>query len=145
MVKITLPNNKLIKLGAEKKPPLPETWAVLYVHPNSDGSKKLCKNCIMWSRDEKCSIHEPNIKVTKTMVCGYHVFGKPMPKRMEHEGMDTVDPKYSGLEEVGDGTNCGTCKYFVKKSEDLGSCRAVYDKGKQANVKTFGCCGRWEK
>lgn len=123
----------------------PTTWGVLYVHPNPDGSKKKCENCIMWVEQGagKCNIHKKSLKITKSMVCGYHVFGEHMEKWADHPGIEPVDEKLSGLEEVGEGTICGNCKHY-----DDGKCYAVAPKDGQeppADVEEYGCCARWVK
>ena len=49
--------------------PLPFAWGVLYAKPNPDGTAKRCDSCIMWSRDEKCSIHAKSLQVCPSAVC----------------------------------------------------------------------------
>ncbi len=119
----------------------PEAWGVVYATPNPDGSRKNCVNCMMWSRDEKCSIHEEGQRVESEDVCGYHVYGKPMDKRMAHPGMDPLKPIYSGLDHVGGGTSCDICTYY----RPGGFCAKVQDgHGNMASVHAKGCCAAWE-
>lgn len=145
-------------IGAKKnlKGSLPKTWGVLYVHPNPDGSRKKCDNCMMFISGEKqCEIHDVNIAVTKDMTCGYHVYGKVHAKRMHQpdgEHLDAVDPKHSGLAEVKGGTSCNICEYYRKIDDGKGTCLVVQvgvgesgSAGKLATVEALGCCARWEK
>lgn len=142
--------------GAEKKAPLPQAWGVLYAHPNPDGSRKQCQNCMMWiRRDEdgkpKCMIHPRTLEVTAEMVCGYHVHGAPLEKRMDHPGgLTPVNPRFSGLGVVPGGTTCDLCLYYEAKDEASGLCYAV-SKGDEpplgdppTPVEAKGCCARWE-
>ena len=135
-------NQSLQTLLEEKeKAGHPAPWGVLYAHPNPDGSKKRCGNCMMWVKEGKCSIHKKSLKIPKTKVCGYHIFGKPTEKWMDHPGMDPVDKEMSGLDEVGEGTICGNCKHY-----DDGNCYAVAPRDGQeppAKVEEYGCCARW--
>lgn len=116
--------------------PLPFAWGVLYAKPNLDGSA-----------DERCSIHPKSLKVPAQAICGYHVFGVPMETRVEHPGMDPVDPALSGFaEDVGEGTYCGSCIYYEPTSEKEGNCWAVASKDRHPpqEVAFMGCCARWE-
>ena len=124
-------------------PPRPAD--VLYVHPNPDGSRKRCGNCLLWCRTDQCTIHDAQIEVTQSMVCGYHVYGQPTPQR-EERGQDPVDPDISGLTIApGDGTSCDTCRWYEARVAG-GLCRAVVDpvSGESARVEALGCCARWE-
>lgn len=134
---------------------LPKTWGVLYAHPNPDGSRKKCDNCMMFISGEKqCEIHDINIVVTKEDVCGYHVYGKTHPKRMhkpDNVHLQAVDPKHSGLAKVPGGTSCGTCEYFKNSKNGKGTCIVVQEgvgedesTGKLATVEALGCCARWK-
>jgi len=134
---------------------LPKTWGALYAHPNPDGSRKNCGNCMMFiSKDKQCEIHDHNIEVTKDMTCGYHVFGAPHPKRMHKADgvhLDPVDPKHSGLDKVGKGTSCDICEYYKNPKNGTGTCIVVQESdgdgnavGKLAIVEAKGCCSRWE-
>jgi len=134
---------------------LPKTWGALYAHPNPDGSRKNCGNCMMFiSKEKQCEIHDHNIEVTKDMTCGYHVFGAPHPKRMHQADgihLDPVDPKHSGLDKVGKGTSCDICEYYRKINDATGTCIVVQESdgegnsvGKLVIVEAKGCCARWE-
>ena len=89
-------HDKLRSLAGSDGPepaPLPRAWGVLYAEPNPDGSRKLCQNCFMWSADDRCSIHDKDLKVTAEMICGYHVYGAPMEERVFHPGLEPVEPR----------------------------------------------------
>lgn len=130
----------------EGQAPLPFAWGVLYAHPNPDGSPKQCRNCLMWSRDQKCSIHSASLDVPPDAICGYHIFGEPMDKRMKHPGMDPVDPATSGFDIIPAGTYCGSCIYYEGTSEYKGVCHGVAksDGAPPQPVAFMGCCARWE-
>lgn len=127
-----------------KRVSLPETWGVLYAHPNPDGSRKACENCMMWITSGECGIHEPGLAVPRNATCGYHVFGMPMDERMEHPGIQYVDPMNSGLEETEEGTSCDICRHFEVTDGNTGICHAVALDGIPADVHPRGCCARWE-
>ncbi len=120
----------------------PTPGGALYVEPNPDGTRKLCDNCIMWVRTaDQCVIHSKDTEVKKSMVCGYHVYGKPMDKWMDHPDIVPVEPKYSGLEEVGEGTSCDNCYHY---HED--KCYAIAPKDGETPpvpVDDLGCCALW--
>lgn len=125
-----------------KKQAYPLPGEALYQDPNSDGSRKRCENCFMWTKDNKCLIFKKDQRVTKTQICRWHIFGTPREK-WEDMGIDPQDTKIAGLEEVGEGTSCDTCEYFHK---DM--CYAVApEKGKlpPTPVDPLGCCNRWNK
>ncbi len=140
---------------AKKDAPLPQAWGVVYARPNPDGSRKSCQNCMMFiPRDEdgrgKCSIHARTQEIKPDDTCGYHVFGTPMDKWMDHPGMDPVDPKYSGLGNVPGGTSCDVCVYYEGQGEGKGLCHAVASGDEPpagpppVTVEAKGCCSRWE-
>lgn len=127
--------------------PLPFLWGVLYAAPNEDGSAKSCRNCYAWvSTADRCILHRRNVKVTEEMVCGYHIPGEPLRDFGHIAGLEPLDPKLSGLEQVGEGTVCGTCRYFEQKSDSRGLCHGVSRASGQppAPVDIMGCCARWE-
>lgn len=133
---------------SEARAPLPFAWGVLYAHPNTDGSMKSCKNCYAWvSMENRCILHPKSTRITADWVCGYHIEGTPMPHWMDVPGIVPLEPKLSGLERVGEGTVCGTCRYFQRTSLDRGACHGVAKADRQppAPVEIMGCCGRWEK
>lgn len=126
--------------------PLPFAWGVLYAKPNPDGTPKACANCMMWSfGDQKCSIHPAKLHVPANGICGYHVYGSPMPQRMHHANMDPVDPNLSGFAIVDSGTFCGNCIYYEGDDEE-GVCHGVAkaDREPPQPVQFMGCCARWE-
>lgn len=119
---------------------LPKPWGVLYAPPNKDGSRKSCKNCFMWSEDSRCLIHDQNLEILPSSVCGYHCYGKPLKKWIDR-GVQPIDPALSGLIPTQDGTSCDLCMWF----ED-GICLAVSGPdGTPAKVQGKGCCARWER
>lgn len=133
--------------GNPKQAPLPFAWGVLYAKPNPDDTPKMCQSCIMWSwRDRKCSIHKKSLDVPHDAICGYHVFGKPMETRMDHPGMDPVDPALSGFDIIPAGTYCGSCIYYEATSGDKGVCHGVAKVSgvPPQPVDFMGCCARWE-
>lgn len=134
--------------GDHEGAPLPQKWGVVYAHPNADGSRKRCLNCVLWTPEAggRCIIHDPNLQVTGTMVCGYHVFGDPQPQWSDLPGIQPVDPKNSGLDEVGEGTSCDSCVFYEARSRYVGSCHAVAKPNDRppAPVDAMGCCARWE-
>ena len=124
--------------------PRPAPWGALYVKPMESKENRHCDNCMMWSKDDRCAIHAEDQEVKHDDICGYHVVGKPMDKRMEHEGMEAVDPEYSGLDNVPDGTACDNCKWYEAHGENMGLCHALEAGGTHAPVQAKGCCARWE-
>lgn len=131
--------DKLFKV-AQEEVKLPYAWGVLYSKPNSDGSKKACGNCYSWNKDNTCSIMKQNVPVKSTMVCGYHIAGTPADAYKAFTITDFVDPELAGLEEVGEGTSCETCKFYKDKL-----CYGVQtEDGKPQPVEPLGCCARWE-
>jgi hypothetical protein len=129
--------------------PLPFAWGVLYARPNANGLPKRCDNCVFWTLDYRCLIHAPFVAVEPDMICGYHIEGTPQEKYQVLPGIQHVLPQHSGLEDVSDvgGSVCANCRYFENVSEADGLCHAVSGKdGKPPeNVKSLGCCARWER
>lgn len=122
---------------------LPQAWGILYAAPNPDDSRKQCLNCMMWASEQnRCQIHEEGEEVTADHICGYHVYGTPMPERMEHEGMTAVPPELSGLDLVEGGTSCDICAYVLEG--ELCSV-AVGTDGKLLAINSKGCCARWDR
>jgi hypothetical protein len=69
-----------------------------------------------------------------------------MQFRMDHPGMEPVDPKLSGFDVVPNGTNCGSCIYYQPTSQMKGNCWGVAkakDEKPPQPVDILGCCGRW--
>lgn len=129
-------------------PQLPKAWGVLYAPPNPDGTPKACVNCFLWvSGESRCVIHERHVEVPASAVCGYHVFGFPMQRWINIPGLAPVDPALSGLEDTGDGTICGTCRFYKPLADGNGLCRAVAaaDGHPPQEVQEYGCCARWER
>jgi hypothetical protein len=126
--------------------PLPEPWAVLYVHPTKNGDARNCKNCILFVAPRgTCEIMDPEKqKVTPDHVCGYHIFGKPLKEPRSWPGLQFVDPKTSGLSLAKGGTSCDQCKFFEAGEGDKGTCHGVISKGKPATVEAKGCCARYQ-
>ncbi len=131
----------------------PRPHAVLYVLPNPDSTRKSCSNCPMWvSQSNRCTIHGPDQEVQRDDVCGYHVFGMPVPSHKwppkpqgGYPKGTWVTPKFSGLEHVPGGTSCDTCRYYIAKGL-AGLCNKVAGAdGQQAKVEALGCCAAWER
>jgi len=142
----------IIKRGAPiEYIPRPEKGEVLYADPNPDGSRKACLNCIMWVSDNaiedgaKCLIHEKSLQVEGNMVCGYHVYGEPMDKWMDHPGITPVQPDMSGLILAPYGTSCDICLFFVAGRGTSATCLAVNSDTHEVDafVEALGCCSRW--
>jgi len=120
-------------LKAESLPKL-NKWQVLYAKPNPDGTRKQCANCPMWNSKHKlCSIHSKEQTVTADMICGYHVFGKPVDKH-PNAGIDPVAAEGSGLEAVKGGTSCDLCSWYHERHCGL----------LRSHVHPKACCSAWE-
>jgi hypothetical protein len=131
-----------------------QPWGVVYVHPNPDGSRKACRNCIMWvAGQDRRVVHEKNLPITAEHVCGYHVYGKPMRRWTDHPGIDPLDPNLSGLDMVPGGTSCDICREYLpaprvfpaaEEGVVMGRCQVVIDQNRMpAPVDPLGCCARW--
>lgn len=132
-------------------PPPPTPAEVLYVAPTGTGEGRLCRNCILWdAKDKRCVIHRKSLRVNATMVCGYHVYGQPLPGWVDFPNIEPVEPATSGLVQVSEpGTACSNCAAFRSLGEhtSAGACMGVGTvvKGgwKPAQVDAEGCCARW--
>lgn len=135
-------------LGAENQAPLPTPGGALYRHPNPDGSRKSCGTCIMWvSEENRCVIHPRSLEVSADLNCGYHVFGAPMERWMDHPGIMPVTPELSGLRWAGPGVACASCKFYRAQSNDAGLCVGVSDPDTRrpgVPVQSLGWCARYE-
>ena len=121
----------------------PTPGEMLYQPPNPDGSRKKCGNCFMFCKEEdKCLIFKKGQKVVESQICRYYVFGTPRNK-WQDMGIDPIDTKMAGLEEVGEGTSCDNCEYFNKNK----CYRVAPEKGKEppTPVDPLSCCNGWEK
>ena len=146
-----------LSVFAGNEPPLPveapvlfRKGDVLYADPNPDRTRKNCGNCIMFLAPEACFIHDADVVVTPEMVCGYHVYGEPMPAGIERTNMMPVKPETSGLVPVvRDGSSCDTCEFFMPINQRQGLCRALCEYGDTTEeslhptVDALGCCARW--
>lgn len=124
----------------------PEPWEVLYTGPNPDGTRKKCKNCVMFATKAKeCYLFSPSKTIEPDMICGYHVYGEPMEEFTNRLPMEYLDEETSGLETVKSGTSCDNCQAYKKHDADdgKGECSAVHVGGKPATVEGRGCCTRW--
>lgn len=143
---------KVINLGAlgqaRDQAPLPMPDGALYRHPDPDGSRKSCGNCIMWvSGEARCVIHERNQVVESQQMCGYHIFGQPMTKWEDHPGIQPVTPDISGLRWAGPGVACASCKFYRRHDDVSGLCVGVSDpKTREPGVpvESKGWCARYE-
>lgn len=127
-------------------PPLPTPGEALYRHPNTDGTPKACRNCMMYVPSEnRCVIHDRGLEVTEDLICGYHIFGVPMEKWMEHPGMEALTPDLSGLRNAGSGLVCANCRFFEDLGNGKGNCSGVADPNTgqpPASVELMGFCAR---
>lgn len=130
--------------------PRPTLAEVLYSPPNPNGTRKACMNCVLWfASDENCLIHDMDVVAPADAICGYHVFGSPMPGAyVQHPGMMPVTPELSGLIQVTGGTSCDRCHWYRKRSGTEGTCVAVRELDGESDtdalVSGLGCCTRWE-
>jgi len=142
---------RTINLGAlgqaREQAPLPKKDGVLYRHPNPDGTRKSCGNCVLWvSGEEKCSIHPRDLSIDETAWCGYHIFGTSMKTWPDFPGIMPVTPEISGLRMAGPGVACASCRYYRRQGETNGLCVAVAE-GKTGQppipVESRGVCARY--
>lgn len=133
-------------------PPPPTPAEVLYVAPTGTGEGRLCRNCVLWDApDARCTIHGAQLPVNATMVCGYHVFGRPLDGWIDFPGIEIVVPATSGLVQVSEpGTACGNCAAFrpgLPAGSTAGACMRVGEVvtggWRPAQVDAYGCCARW--
>jgi hypothetical protein len=137
----------MIPVSNPNPAPLPFAWGVLYRHPNPDGSRKRCANCIMWvSKENRCVIHPREVQVDAQDMCGFYVFWQPTDRWMDHPGIQPVDPKLSGLRDAGSGVSCANCRYYQVVDRSHGLCRAVASENRQPPqpVDSLGWCTRYE-
>ena len=136
------------RMGTEGNAPLPMPNGALYRHPNPDGTRKRCGNCVMFIESEdRCFIHPPDLEVAGDMWCGYHIFGKPMAGSTLREGMQAVTPDISGLRRVGAGAACAGCQFYKDQGTGTGLCYGVSrpdDRQPPAPVELLGNCARYE-
>ncbi len=129
-----------------KPGPLPTYSEAVYKHPNPDGSRKSCANCIMFAKDEnRCVIHPSDLVVRSHYYCDYHVFGAPATQGTAHPGMRAVDPAFSGLRLAGGGLSCDLCIYYSPHDNDQGHCTALTpEEGstRHAPVAALASCAR---
>lgn len=143
----------VINLGAlgqsGQNAPLPEPSGVLYRHPNPDGSRKNCGNCILWvSSENRCAIHSRDLKIESTDMCGYHIYGQPLPHWVNFPLIDPVTPDLSGLRFAGPGVACASCLFYERKGNEDGLCHGVANpqtKLPPAPVESRGWCSRFKQ
>lgn len=129
----------------------PYYWGVVYKRPNPGGAFK-CETCVMWVRQDtdgkpKCVVHPRSLEVPPDFFCGYHIYGQPMPKWMDHPGMQPLEPKHSGARKVGAGIVCRNCRYYTDHDGRLGLCSAITSEKRgepPATVEAMGVCARHE-
>jgi len=118
----------------------------LYAHANPDGSRKRCQACALWLVGlDQCWIHNPDVFVSGDMVCGYHVFGRPLTVAPVRENLDFVDPEFSGLTLVPGGSSCDTCAFYTPQGMTEGTCTALREGPAEEHpiVAALGCCTKW--
>jgi hypothetical protein len=143
---------KTINLGAlgqaRDQAPLPKPDGALYRHPDPDGSRKACRNCVLFVSDEdRCVIHHRDQEIDAAQLCGYHVFGTPMKTWMELPGIQPVTPDISGLRWVGPGAACASCRFYRRRDDQGGLCIGVSDPQTRqpgVPVESRGWCARYE-
>lgn len=136
--------------GVPSRPPvpLPSADGVLYSKPNPDGTRKSCGNCYKWVTIGACV--EVAGDIEPSMVCGYHVFGKPQPVVLMVDELRKMTGAEAGLIETpsGEGTSCDACRFYEpsERSHSEGLCEAVassVDDNPPVVVDALGCCARW--
>ncbi len=146
-----MPRIPVLNLGASPEydagsAPLPTPALGLYKHPNPDGTRKNCGNCIQWMPDvERCAIHPQDLKIDSDEWCGYHMFGPPSGK--PHKGVVPVTPDISGLKDVGAGAACGGCKFYTDQGGNSGLCSGISNPDTRkppVQVDTYAACARYE-
>lgn len=135
----------IVGMGQPDQAPLPLPPEVIYRHPNPDGTRKACRNCVMWVATQNlCTIHGPDISIRENEYCNYHLYGAPAAKM--GMDMDFVTPDLSGLKMAGGGLSCDVCVHFRESDKPgAGNCVAVRnpDTGKPpAHVEALGICSR---
>lgn len=108
----------------------------------------LVHNCFMYVPSENaCAIHLRDQEVLTSDLCGYHIFGKPMERWMDHPGMQAVTPNISGLRPVGAGAVCANCRFYRDQGNGKGLCYGVSkpdDRKPPQPVELMGFCARYE-
>jgi|FLYN01.1.fsa_nt_gi hypothetical protein len=139
---------RVLNLGQDTQAPLPMPDGALYRHPNPDGSRKRCGNCIMFVASENaCVIHRRDQDVLESDVCGYHVYGRPLSEWMDHPGIAPVTPDLSGLRPAGPGVSCASCRFYQDQGAGKGLCWGVSksdDRRPPQPVEALGWCARYE-
>jgi len=121
----------------------PYMSGVVYSKPNSDDSRKNCKNCALWVTTQNCLIHPRSLVVSGDEICGHHLHGKPRAEWLQLEGIDPLDPKFSGVQKADGGASCDSCVFY---REDGHKCSGVVSEGGElATVEALGRCSRWER
>ncbi len=137
-----------VPTGPEIVAPLPMPTGALYRHPNPDGSRKNCGNCVFWgSKENRCALHAADLQVDSGEWCGFHIFGSPMEKTAPRGGMQTVTPDISGLRDVAAGAACAGCRFYRDQGDDSGFCFGVSqpdDRKPPITVELLGVCARYE-
>jgi hypothetical protein len=140
--------------------PMPTLGEVLYTEPNPNKSRKQCGNCFLWkSASDTCVIHDEDVIVISTMVCGYHVFGPSLTLATDVmpalANIMSVDPEMSNLQNTVQGASCDLCEWFTPRGQMEGVCRGTVDRegaglhpteaGFHPVVSALGCCSRFAK
>jgi hypothetical protein len=136
-------------MGGELEKPvgLPTPDQVLYSQANPDGTRKMCRNCVLWLSDQRqCVVHGPDLPVAQDAWCPRHTFGTPQATAQFPVDMDPADPATSGLQRSEGGVSCDRCEYFSPMKQLSGTCRAI--KGFEPEEQNFvvaalAACSRW--
>jgi len=117
--------------------------AFIYMNPREKYYDNFaqCKTCMMFT-GKTCTIHGPDVSVSKGDSCALYVPGDPMPKEKGHE-MKSVTPEESGL--YSGQVRCENCKYYKKGKQECGLYQTLNEKvsekfNLQERVHPKACC-----
>lgn len=117
--------------------------ALLYDPPTPGRAFRNCLNCFMWVTTKLCTIHKKAQEILDDDICGYYIYGTPIPKWIDHPGIRAVLPEHSGLENVQGGTACINCKHYAgAKTGKMGICKIMDPVDNK--VDSMGCSAGWE-
>lgn len=126
---------------------LPTQDQALYSESNTDGSRKLCANCVLWVVDsDLCFLHGRDVCVSSTSWCPRHTFGRPFGAMPPEVGRQPLDPATSGLVRTECGAACALCTHYRPTGQLGGLCRALkaFDPCESVYVGSLCVCSRWE-
>jgi len=92
-----------------------ERSVFLYMDPAGAKADEQCGTCYFWVHGDRCVIHRPKDKITRSMSCCYYLYGQAQtgvyPKSL-------TTPRESGL--VDREVRCENCKWFGRESSQCG-------------------------